>query len=231
MNIFVNAILKAHPIKRLLIMFSAKVYIKKEVKPFYNFFFYKTVKQTYKMFFFSVDNKLIKFYGCPIDEDMVFFVFCCILASLKRIYWYLLNLFLANVEFMISMLKENQSNRWTLQCMEIILLKYKTCHRIESNQFRRYADYSKWRSKIQIIYNMKLKYSLCIKNKKFQSNKCNAINGELHWAKEITFNFDIKIKRIAEKYIAAGSPNRFCHSTINNFNDSKDDLILRYLLF
>ena len=110
-NIFVNAILKVHPIKRLLIMFSAKVYIKKEIKPFYNFFFYKTVKQTYKMFFFSVDNKLIKFYGCPIDEDMVFFVFCCILASLKRIYWYLLNLFLANVEFMISMLKENQSNR------------------------------------------------------------------------------------------------------------------------
>ena len=198
MNIFVNAILKVHPIKRLLIMFSAKVYIKKEVKPFYNFFFYKTVKQTYKMFFFSVDNKLIKFYGCPIDEDMVFFVFCCILASLKRIYWYLLNLFLANVEFMISMLKENQSNRWTLQCMEIILLKYKTCHRIESNQFRRYADYSKWRSKIQIFYNMKLKYSLCIKNKKFQSNKRNAINDELHWTKEITFNFDIKIKRIAD---------------------------------
>ena len=151
------------------------------------------------MFFFSVDNKLIKFYGCPIDEDMVFFVFCCILASLKRIYWYLLNLFSANVEFMISMLKENQSNRWTLQCMEIILLKYKTCHRIESNQFRRCADYSKWRSKIQIFYNMKVKYSLCIKNKKFQSNKRNAINGELHWTKEITFNFDIKIKRIADK--------------------------------
>ena len=148
MNIFVNAILKVHPIKRLLIMFSAKVYIKKEVKPFYNFFFYKTVKQTYKMFFFSVDNKLIKFYGCPIDEDLVFFVFCCILANLKRIYWYLVNLFSANVKFMMSMLKENQSNRWTLQCMEIILLKYKTCHRIKSNQFRRYADYSKWRSKI-----------------------------------------------------------------------------------
>ena len=112
-NIFVNAILQVHPIKRLLIRFSAKVYIQKEVKLFYNFFFffYKTVKQTYKMFFFSVDNKLIKFYGCPIDEDLVFFVFCCILANLKRIYWYLVNLFSANVKFMMSMLKENQSNR------------------------------------------------------------------------------------------------------------------------
>ena len=110
-NIFVNAILQVHPIKRLLIMFSAKSLYKERSKTILQFFFYKTVKQTYKMFFFSVDNKLIKFYGCPIDEDMVFFVFCCILASLKRIYWYLLNLFLANVEFMISMLKENQSNR------------------------------------------------------------------------------------------------------------------------
>lgn len=177
---------------------SCSIYLTLKLFYIFFFFFYKTVKQTYKMFFFSVDNKLIKFYGCPVDEDLVFFVFCCILTSLKRIYWYLVNLFSANVEFMMGMLKENRSNRWTLQCMEIILLKYKTCHRIESNQFRRYADYSKWRSKIQIFYNMKLKYSLCIKNKKFQSNKRNAINDELHWTKEITFNFGIKIKRIAD---------------------------------
>ena len=35
--------------------------------------------------------------------------------------------------------------------------------------------------------------------------KRSAIIGELHRAKKITSNFDIEIKRIVNKYIAAGS--------------------------
>ena len=53
-----------------------------------------------------------------------------------------------------------------------------------------------WTSKIQVTY------------------KRNAIIGELHRAKKITSNFDMEIKRIVNKYTAAGFPGRFVYSIV-----------------
>ena len=56
--------------------------------------------------------------------------------------------------------------------------------------------------------------------------KRNAIIGELHRAKKIVSNFDIEIKRIVNKYTAAGFPSRFVLSIIDNFESGKDNLII-----
>ena len=56
--------------------------------------------------------------------------------------------------------------------------------------------------------------------------KHDAIIGELHRAKKIDSNFDIEIKRIINKYTAAGFRNRFVSSIIDNFDSGKDNLII-----
>ena len=56
--------------------------------------------------------------------------------------------------------------------------------------------------------------------------KRNAIIGELHRAKKIASNFDIEIKCIVTTYTAAGFPNRFVRSVIDNFDSGKDNLII-----
>ena len=56
--------------------------------------------------------------------------------------------------------------------------------------------------------------------------KRNTIIGKLHRAKKIVSNFDMEIKRIVKKYTAAGFPNRFVHSIIDNFDSGKDNLII-----
>ena len=56
--------------------------------------------------------------------------------------------------------------------------------------------------------------------------KRNAIVGELDRAKKIVSNFDMEIKRIVNKYTAAGFPGRFVHSIIDNFDSGKDNLII-----
>ena len=61
--------------------------------------------------------------------------------------------------------------------------------------------------------------------------KCNSIIGEFHRAKKIGSNFDIEIKRIVNKYMAAEFPSRFVRSIIDNFNSGKDDLIISQLTF
>ena len=70
-----------------------------------------------------------------------------------------------------------------------------------------------WTSKIQVTY------------------KRNAIIGELHRAKKITSNFDMEIKRIVNKYTAAGFPGRFVYSIIDNFDSGKNNLIIPQWLF
>ena len=57
-------------------------------------------------------------------------------------------------------------------------------------------------------------------------HKRNTIIGKLHRAKKIVSNFDMEIKRIVKKYTAAGFPNRFVHSIIDNFDSGKDNLII-----
>ena len=56
--------------------------------------------------------------------------------------------------------------------------------------------------------------------------KRKAIIGELHRAKKIASNFDIEIKRIVNKYTAAGFPTRFVLSITDNFDSGKDNLII-----
>ena len=50
----------------------------------------------------------------------------------------------------------------------------------------------------------------------------------MHRAKKIASDFNIKTKHLVEKYIAVGFSSRFVHSTINNFIDGKDNLIIHY---
>ena len=56
--------------------------------------------------------------------------------------------------------------------------------------------------------------------------KCNAIINELHKAKKTSANFDIEIKRIINKYTAAGFPSRFVHSVIDKVNSGKGNLMI-----
>ena len=57
------------------------------------------------------------------------------------------------------------------------------------------------------------------------------IIGELHRAKKIASNIDREIKRIFNKYTAAGFASRFVHSIIDNFDSGKDNLIIPQWLF
>ena len=61
--------------------------------------------------------------------------------------------------------------------------------------------------------------------------KRNSIIGELHRAKKIASKFDMEIKCIVNKYTAVGFPSRFVHSIIDNFDSSKDNLIISQWLF
>ena len=61
--------------------------------------------------------------------------------------------------------------------------------------------------------------------------KRNTVIGELHRAKKTASNFDIEIKRIVNKYTAAGFPSRFVHFIIDHFDSSKDNLIIHQWLF
>ena len=56
--------------------------------------------------------------------------------------------------------------------------------------------------------------------------KRNAVISELHRVKKIASNFDIEIKRIVNKYTAAGFPTRFVRSIIDNLEISKENLII-----
>ena len=60
--------------------------------------------------------------------------------------------------------------------------------------------------------------------------KRNAIIGKLHRPKKIPSNFDIEIKHIVTKYTAAGFPSRYVHSVMDNFDSSKDNLIIPHWL-
>ena len=57
------------------------------------------------------------------------------------------------------------------------------------------------------------------------------ITGELHRAKRTASNFDIKTKRIRNKYRDAGYPKHFTENTIKNFTSKKDELLILLWLF
>ena len=81
------------------------------------------------------------------------------------------------------------------------------------------------------VYNKKKKLPVHWTSKIPVRYKRSAIIGELHRAKKIASNFDIQIKRIVKKYIAAGFPSRFVLSIIDNFDSGKDNLIIPQWLF
>ena len=58
-----------------------------------------------------------------------------------------------------------------------------------------------------------------------------AVIGELHRAKKNISNFYVEIKRIVNKYTAAGFTGRFVRSVIDNFDSGKDNLIITQWLF
>ena len=61
--------------------------------------------------------------------------------------------------------------------------------------------------------------------------KKNAINGELHRAKKISSNFQSEIARIKAKFLNAGFPHKVIESTINNFNNADEELMIPRWLF
>ena len=61
--------------------------------------------------------------------------------------------------------------------------------------------------------------------------KENAINGELDRAKKITSNFQSEIARIKAKFLNAGFPHKFIESTINDFNNIDEELMIPRWLF
>ena len=61
--------------------------------------------------------------------------------------------------------------------------------------------------------------------------KKNTINGELHRAKKISSNFQSEIARIKAKFLNAGFPHKVIESTINNFNNVDEELMIPRWLF
>ena len=61
--------------------------------------------------------------------------------------------------------------------------------------------------------------------------KKNAINGELHRAKKISSNFQSEISRIKAKFLNAGFARKVIESTINNFNNVDEELMIPRWLF
>ena len=61
--------------------------------------------------------------------------------------------------------------------------------------------------------------------------KKNAINGELHRAKKIFSNFQSEIARIKTNFRNAGFPHKVIESTINNFNNVDEELMIPRWLF
>ena len=61
--------------------------------------------------------------------------------------------------------------------------------------------------------------------------KKNAINSELQRTKKIFINFQSEIARIKAKFLNAGFPQKVIESTINNFNNVEEELMIpRWLL-
>ena len=61
--------------------------------------------------------------------------------------------------------------------------------------------------------------------------KKNAINGELHRARKISSNFQLKTARIKAKFSKAGFPHKVIENTINNFNNVDEELMIPRRLF
>ena len=61
--------------------------------------------------------------------------------------------------------------------------------------------------------------------------KKNAINGELHRVKNISSNFQSEIARIKAKFLNTGFPHKVIGSTINNFNNVDEELMVPRWLF
>ena len=61
--------------------------------------------------------------------------------------------------------------------------------------------------------------------------KKNAINSELHRAKKISSNFQSEIARIKAKFLNATCPHKVIESTINNFNNIDEELMIPRWLF
>ena len=59
----------------------------------------------------------------------------------------------------------------------------------------------------------------------------NVINGELQRAKKISSNFQSEIARIKAKFLNAGFPHKVIESTINNFNNVDEELMIPRWLF
>ena len=56
--------------------------------------------------------------------------------------------------------------------------------------------------------------------------KMKGINGELHRAKKIYSNFQLEIARVKAKFLNAGCPHKVIESTINNFNNIDEELMI-----
>ena len=61
--------------------------------------------------------------------------------------------------------------------------------------------------------------------------KKKAINEELHRAKKIYSNFQLEIARVKAKFLNAGCPHKVIESTINNFNNIDEELMIPRWLF
>ena len=61
--------------------------------------------------------------------------------------------------------------------------------------------------------------------------KKNAINGELYRAKKMFSNFQSEVARIKAKVLNAGFPHKVIESTINNFNNVDEELMIPRWLF
>ena len=61
--------------------------------------------------------------------------------------------------------------------------------------------------------------------------KKNAINGELHTTNKISSNFQSEKARIKAKFLNAGFPHKVIESTINNFNNVDEELLIPRWVF
>ena len=61
--------------------------------------------------------------------------------------------------------------------------------------------------------------------------KKNVIVGDLHRANKITSDLEKEISIMKKKYLKAGQPNGFIDSTINDFHQTKEDILIQPSLF
>ena len=230
----VESLFTSRPVQETIDYILYKIYVKKELKPFCKLsVFKKLLNKLTTECVFSANNRLIKqIDGCPMGGPISVVlsdIYVCkmeedIVAPSKPLFHkhfvddtYVRRKKTETDELYNALNSYHQNIKLAL---ELNPTKFLDTEIIRSNGKITTQVYNKMK-KLPVQWTLKIPVRY----------KRNAIKGELHRAKKIASNFDIEVKRIVNKYTAAGFPSRFVLSIMDNFNSGKDNLIIPQWLF